>query len=204
MPSEPTVYIVDDDVSMRDSLSLLLGLKGFRTQIFANAEDVLTAYKKEWFGCLLADVRMPGMLGTALQEEFNKRGYALPIVVITAYADVAAARTAFKAGAIDFLEKPVDEDVLIDVIHSAIEVHAERQRAGAPAANASANSAGLLTAREQQVKELVAQGLQVKKIAERLGISPRTVEVYKSRVMQKLRVNDVTDLAQNSNSRNSR
>jgi len=203
MPAEPTIYIVDDDASMRDSLALLLGLKGFRTQIFANAEDVLNGYKKEWFGCLLADVRMPGMLGVELQEEFRKRSYDLPIVVITAYADIATARRAFKAGAIDFLEKPIDDDVLIDVLRNAIEVHTERRRGMTPALESSAATA-LLTAREQEVLDLAAQGMQVKKIAERLGISPRTVEVYKSRVMQKMRVSDLNDLPQMSNARNTR
>lgn len=190
MQSEPTIYIVDDDAAMRDSLALLLSLRGFRTQIFANAEDVLGAYKSDWFGCLLADVRMPGMLGTALQVEFNRRGYALPIVVTTAYADVAIARTAFKAGAIDFLEKPIDEEVLIDVLRSAIDVHAERKRGAAPAGDARDSGTSLLTAREQQVLDLTTQGMTVRKIAEQLGISPRTVEVYKSRVTQKTRTHD--------------
>lgn len=203
MQVDATVYIVDDDPSMRDSLALLLGLKGFRTQIFANAEDVLAAYQTDWFGCLLADVRMPGMSGTELQAEFNTRGYGLPIVVITAYADVATARAALKAGAIDFLEKPVAVDVLIDVLRSAMEVHAERKRA-APARAAVPSGAGLLTARERQVMELAAQGLQVKQIAEKLGISPRTVEVYKSRVMQKKRAYDIGDPAPPPNSRDSR
>ncbi|MGH8263480.1 MAG: response regulator transcription factor [Steroidobacteraceae bacterium] len=204
MPPEPTIYIVDDDASMRDSLALLLGLRGFRTQIFANGEDVLNAYKKEWFGCLLADVRMPGMLGTALQAEFNQRGHDLPIVVITAYADVATARTAFKAGAIDFLEKPIDDDVLIDVLRRAIDVHSERRRAVAPASVAGAQSAHLLTAREQEVSDLASQGLSIREIAEKLGISPRTVEVYKSRVSQKMRAYDVTDVSQLSSAPKSR
>ena len=124
MNTEATVFIVDDDMAMRDSLALLLGLKGYRTQIFANAENLLAAYSTAWFGCMLIDVRMPGMDGLQLQAELSKRDCDVPVVIMTAYGDVSTARLALKAGAADFLEKPVDDAVLIDVLQSAINVHA--------------------------------------------------------------------------------
>jgi FixJ family two-component response regulator len=187
MNSEATVFIVDDDMAMRDSLALLLGLKGYRTQIFANAENLLAAYSTAWFGCMLIDVRMPGMDGLQLQAELSKRDCDVPVVIMTAYGDVSTARLALKAGAADFLEKPVDDAVLIDVLQSAINAHAVVRQTFQRAAGTAQTQ---LTVREQQVLDLVAMGLQVKQIAEKLGISPRTVEVYKSRMSQKLRARD--------------
>jgi FixJ family two-component response regulator len=182
MSADATIYIVDDDIAIRDSLALLLGLKGFRTQIFASAENLLAAYNPNWFGCMLVDVRMPGMDGLQLHAELCRRECAVPIVIMTAYGDVATARGALKAGVEDFLEKPVDDSVLIDVLQTAIDAQAAlRQTAARPTGLPS------LTTREQQVLEMVRAGLQVKQIAEKLQISPRTVEVYKSRMNQKLR-----------------
>jgi FixJ family two-component response regulator len=185
MNSDATIFIVDDDIAVRDSLGLLLGLKGFRTQIFANAENLLKAYNPKWFGCMLIDVRMPGMSGLELHAELCRRASDLPVIIMTAYGDVATARIALKAGAADFLEKPVDDAVLIDVLQSAIEAHATLRR-GSSAGKGTQH----LTTREQQVSDLVAAGHTVKQIAAQLGISPRTVEVYKSRMVQKLRVQD--------------
>jgi FixJ family two-component response regulator len=181
MSTDATIYIVDDDIAMRDSLALLLGLKGFRTQIFASAENLLAAYSSNWFGCMLVDVRMPGMDGLQLHAELSRRECAVPIVIMTAYGDVATARGALKAGAEDFLEKPVDDSVLIDVLQTAIDAQALRNAAP------RAKEVPQLTTREQQVLDMVRAGLQVKQIAEKLEISPRTVEVYKSRMNQKLR-----------------
>jgi FixJ family two-component response regulator len=185
MNAYATIFIVDDDVAMRDSLALLLGLKGFRTQIFANAESLLSTYSATWFGCMLVDLRMPGMSGLELQIELSKRSNDVPVVIMTAYGDVATARAALKAGAADFLEKPVDDAVLIDVLSCAIDGHAALRQTTFPT-----KATQHLTAREQQVLALAANGLSVKQIAEKLGISPRTVEVYKSRLAQKLRVRD--------------
>jgi FixJ family two-component response regulator len=185
MNSDATIFIVDDDIAVRDSLGLLLGLKGFRTQIFANAESVLKAYSPKWFGCMLVDVRMPGMSGLELHAELCNRANDVPVVIMTAYGDVATARIALKAGAADFLEKPIDDAVLIDVLQSAIGAHSALRRGSAPVKGSQQ-----LTTREQQVSDLVAAGHTVKQIATQLGISPRTVEVYKSRMVQKLRVPD--------------
>jgi FixJ family two-component response regulator len=182
MSADATIYIVDDDIAMRDSLALLLGLKGFRTQIFASAENLLAAYDPNWFGCMLVDVRMPGIDGLQLHAELCRRECAVPVVIMTAYGDIATARGALKAGVEDFLEKPVDDSVLIDVLQTAIDAQAALRQA-------AARTTGLpsLTTREQQVLDMVRAGMQVKQIAEKLQISPRTVEVYKSRMNQKLR-----------------
>jgi two-component system response regulator FixJ len=128
---------------------------------------------------------MPGMSGLDLHAELCKRASDLPVVIMTAYGDVATARIALKAGAADFLEKPIDDAVLIDVLQSAIDVHSALRR-GSSAGKGTQH----LTTREQQVSDLVGAGHTVKQIAAQLGISPRTVEVYKSRVVQKLRVQD--------------
>src|SRR5689334_14173589 len=111
--TEQTVYIVEDDAALRDSLGLLLGLNGYRTQAFACAEDFLRIYQRQCSGCLLLDVRMAGMDGVQLQAELQQRNVRLPVVVMTAHGDIALVRTVLKAGAIDFLEKPVDPDVLL-------------------------------------------------------------------------------------------
>jgi RNA polymerase sigma factor (sigma-70 family) len=185
MKSDATVFIVDDDIAVRDSLALLLGLKGFRARIFANAENLLKAYDATWFGCILADVRMPGMSGLELQTELTMRESDVPVIIMTGYGDVATARIALKAGAIDFLEKPIDDAVLIDVLQSAIDAHGRSRQKAAPA-----KGTAQLTTREQQVLDLVGSGLSVKQIAEQLGISPRTVEVYKARMTQKLRIRE--------------
>jgi FixJ family two-component response regulator len=175
--AEPTIFIVDDDASVRDSLGLLLGLKGFRTQMFANAENFLGTFNPEWSGCILLDLRMPGIDGLELFSELRKRECAVPVVIITAHGDVAKARAALKAGAADFLEKPVDDDLLIDVLRSVLERAQPRQRVAAGNRE--------FTPRERQVMALSEEGLPARKIAEQLGISPRTVEVYRSRIVQK-------------------
>ncbi|MEO8225166.1 MAG: response regulator [Gammaproteobacteria bacterium] len=192
--SDPrTVFIVDDDASVRDSLALLLGLKGLRTQMFANAETFLSAYRANWHGCILMDVRMPGMSGLDLQKELSRRGSTLPVVIMTAHGDVATARDALKAGAADFLEKPLDDEVLVEVLLAAMSNHA-RPRRKARAEPDIGPRLDRLTARERQVMEFLARGMQNVEIAATLGISPRTVEVYKARMFEKLGVRSVAEV----------
>ena len=118
--SNATVFLIDDDASVRDSLSLVLSLKGIRTQVFASAEAFLETYRPEWRGCVLTDLQMPGMSGLELQQALHQRGISLPLVMLTAHGDVPTTRLAMKAGAFDFLEKPVDDGILIDVLQNAI------------------------------------------------------------------------------------
>ena len=187
-----TVFLVDDDVSVRDSLSLLLSLKGLRTQVFASAESFLDTYRDDWRGCLITDLRMPGMSGLELQRALVQRGVALPVVVLTAHGDVGATRAALKHGAFDFLEKPVDDDVLVDVLMNALRSDAQRHAQVAAEADTRARI-DRLTPRERDVLGLLAEGLQNRDIALRLGISPRTVEVYKARMMEKLHCRSLAD-----------
>jgi len=191
--SEQTVFIVEDDAAVRDSLGLLLGLKNYRTQSFACAEDFLRVYQPTWAGCLLLDIRMPGMSGLELQAALGREHPALPIIVITAHGDVATVRTALKSGAVDFLEKPVDPDALLTAVRTALDTDAAQRRAALEAGRAQ-RQLSVLTTRERQVMELVAKGSHNREIASTLGISPRTVEVHKARVMDKLQVRSAAEL----------
>jgi FixJ family two-component response regulator len=190
---EATVYIVDDDAAVRDSLSLLLGVKGFRTACFASAESFLASHRPGDAGCLLLDVRMPGMSGLDLQAELASRGDPLPVIVITGHGDVPMARAALKAGAEDFLEKPVDEDSLLQALGAALNRDSRRRRQAAEAGGFAERLRGL-TLRERQVMELVAEGRANREIAESLGISLRTVEVHRARMIDKLGVRSVPEL----------
>lgn len=190
--NDATIFVVDDDASVRDSLGLLLSLKGFRTSLFASAEHFLATYRPEWRGCLLTDLRLRGMSGLQLQAELKRRNIEVPVVMVTAYGDVATTRLALQSGAMDFLEKPLDDAVLIDVLCNAVRVDQQRHDAFSTQA---ANSARLdrLTPRERQVFDCLADGLQNRDIALRLSISPRTVEVYKARVMEKLQCRNLAN-----------
>jgi FixJ family two-component response regulator len=188
-PQRLTVYIVDDDASVRDSLALMLGLSGYSTALFADAEAFLAAWQPQWSGCVVADLRLPGRTGIELQAELRARGSSLPFIIITAHGDVPTARTAFQAAAVDFLEKPFDHAQLRTAIESAFSMEGRRLQRAAEAARLA-----VLTAREREVLEHAAQGLHAKEIAARLRISPRTVEVHKTRIMQKLGVRNVAEL----------
>ena len=187
------VIVVDDDASVRDSLALLLGLRGYRTRAFASAEDLLAAVAPDWAGCVVADLRMPGMSGLELGKALKDAGIALPLVVITAHGDVASARAAFRLDAVDFLEKPFDDDELVAAIESAF-AREDARLAAARDATKRDRTLSSLTPREREVADLLVQGLRNPAIAERLGISARTVEVHKARVLDKLRVRGLDEL----------
>lgn len=193
MSDELTVFIVDDDAAVRDALGLLLGIQGYRIALFASGADFLAAWRPEWIGCMLVDIRMPGMDGLALQRHLKERGCALPVIIITGHGDVDLARTAFKAQARDFLEKPLDERKLIGAIE---DVFAE-VRASQSATRQRDDATSLLpslTPREHEVMQLVVAGKHNREIAVALLISARTVEVHKARLMSKLGVGNVADL----------
>lgn len=191
--NEPTVFLVDDDAAVCDALSLLLSLKGMRSRTFGSAEAFLEACDPEWRGCLVTDLRMPGMSGLALHQALLARGVSLPVVVLTAHGDVGTARAALKAGALDFLEKPVDDELLVDVLAHAIAHDAELARATRERIQ-TLEKVARLTAREREVLLLLSQGMQNREIASALQISPRTVEVYKARMMEKLDCRTLADV----------
>ncbi|MEO5669067.1 MAG: response regulator [Ramlibacter sp.] len=196
-PAQPnthreTVFIVDDEVSVRDSLSLMLSLEGHATATFASAEDFLNALKPDWRGCVVADIRMPGMSGLELQKALRARQPRLAVIVMTAHGDVAAARQAFLEDAVDFIEKPFGPLQIIAAVEKA---QARRLASDLNEATANAISAARekLSDRERQVMELMIRGLHNRNIASELGISPRTVEVHKARVMEKLGARNMVD-----------
>jgi FixJ family two-component response regulator len=191
--NDATVFLIDDDASVRDSLSLVLSLKGLRTQLFAAAESFLETYRPEWRGCVLTDLQMPAMSGLDLQRTLLDRGISLPVVVLTAHGDVQTTRLAMKSGAFDFLEKPVNDEVLLDVLRNAIREDAFRHDTQS-AENAAHSRLSRLTPREREVLDLLVEGLSQREIAGRLTISPRTVEVYKARMMEKLQCRSLADL----------
>jgi len=188
-----TVYIVEDDAAMRDSLSLLLGLLNYRTVSFESAEAFLETYRDDWVGCVVADLKLPGKSGLELQAELRARGKKLPFVIITGHGDVKSARAAFQSEAVDFLEKPFDEADL----RAAIEKGLDREYRRIQDAKADSDQAlklAKLTHREREVLELVGKGLHAKEIAASLNISARTVEVHKARLMEKLEARNVSEL----------
>jgi FixJ family two-component response regulator len=193
MRSAFTVYIVDDDAPIRDALGQLLALRGYRVAPFASAESFLAAWRPEWTGCLMTDLRLPGLSGLDLQHALKERGASLPVIVITGHGDVGAARTAFRSDAVDFLEKPFDDDAAV----AAIEMAFEREAARLSAVHVEAKRSeawNTLTHREREVARLVVQGAHNKEIASRLGISPRTVEIHRARVMEKSGARTLADL----------
>lgn len=188
-----TVYIVDDDPAMRDSLSLMLGLLGYHTASFESAESFLEAYRNDWAGCVVADLKLPGKSGLELQEALHAKGSRLPFVIISAHGDVPSARSAFLSEAVDFLEKPFAETELRAAIEKGLE--RESQRLGSARDTEDRNfKLARLTPREREVLKLVAKGLHAKEIAAFLDISARTVEVHKAHMMTKLEARNVSEL----------
>lgn len=198
-----SVFIVDDDPSIRDAMALLLGLRGFASASFASAEDFLAALKPDWRGCVVADIRMSGMSGLELQARLRERAPHLPVIVITAHGDVAAARQAFLNQATDFIEKPFDGEVLLQAIERALAVERPAAESAPPPASEAPREPDtaapptrmvMLSPREYEVMQWLVKGLHNRAIAEELGISHRTVEVHKARVFDKLNVRNVVEL----------
>ena len=193
MQHDLTVFIVDDDPAVRDSLGLLLGVRGYRTAVFASAEAFLQGWQQAWSGCLLVDIRMSGMDGLALQRELAQRGCRIPVIIMSGHGDVATARAAFKADAVDFLEKPFDDAKLIGALDEALS-RARSHRSEQLRRSRSADLLAELTPREREVMQLVVVGRHNREIGPALGISVRTVEVHKARLMSKLGIDNVADL----------
>ena len=188
-----TVYIVDDDEAVRDSLRWLLEANGYRVRAYPSAESFLSEYEAEQGGVLIADVRMPGMSGLELQEQLIARKAPLPIVFITGHGDVPMAVSTMKKGAVDFLEKPFNESDLREIIARMLE-QANLRLSQAQAQRVHEAMLARLTAREQQVLERIVAGRLNKQIADDLGISIKTVEAHRANIMEKLEVTTVADL----------
>jgi FixJ family two-component response regulator len=190
---EPCVYIVDDDDAVRDGLGLVLEMAGFAYQAFESAEQFLAAYCPGQPGCLLLDINMPGLNGLELQEELNRRAIHLPIIFLTAFGDIPMTVRAMKGGAVDFLTKPVPSKQLIEHIQSMLQqaIHLYEKHQAQRALCSRLNN---LTSREMELLPLIASGLSNKEIARDLGISYRTVEVHRARILEKTGVATLLEL----------
>lgn len=188
-----TIFIVDDDAAVRDSLRALLESDGQVVEDFDSAKTFLKAYTPREACCLIADIRMPDMDGLALQEEIIRRKWGLPVIIITGHGDVPLAVRAMKAGAVDFIEKPFDDDSLLASIARALEQHRQVQGESALAQEAESRIEQL-TAREREVLTHLVAGRPNKVIAYRMDISPRTVEVHRGRVMDKMQARSLSEL----------
>ncbi len=190
---EPTVFVVDDDAAVRDSLRWLAQSVGLAVQTFARAEDFLNEYDPATPGCLLLDVRMPGMSGLSLQDELAVRHATLPVIILTGYGEVATAVRALKTGAVDFIEKPFSDEVLLDRVRQALLQDKHTRQARAWHAEVQERYARL-TPRERAVLDLVVAGRANKVIAGDLGLSAKTVEVHRANVMRKMEAQSVAEL----------
>ncbi len=194
MSADARIFIVDDDDAVRDSLELLLRSSGFETIVaYASARDFLAEAAPMPGECLLLDVRMPDMDGLELQEELNRRGIKLPVIIMTGHGDVPISVRAMKAGAMDFIEKPFSDELLIDCVRRARRQAEEARREGAEVEDVR-RRLQILTPREREVLQGMIAGQPNKLIAHALGISPRTVEIHRARVMDKMAARSLSAL----------
>jgi FixJ family two-component response regulator len=193
MNPEPTVFIIDDDEAVRRFLSGLIASVGLHVETYASAQEFLDADEPSQPGCLLLDIRMPGMSGLELQKELASRNIRIPIIILTGHGNVQVAVHAMKAGAVDFIEKPFNNELLLDRIQMAVaeSVDADTTRVKQ---DEIAHRMELLTPREHQVLDIVAAGETNKAVARRLDISEKTVEIHRARVMEKMQAKSLADL----------
>ena len=193
MTTASTVFVVDDDQAMRTSLQWLIESTGMKVLTFESADAFLAGYYPGRAGCLLVDVRMPGMSGLELQAYLTREGYRLPVIIITGHGDVAMAVKAMKAGAMDFIEKPFHDEDLLRSIRRALE-YDQRQRVGQAAREDLQARLADLTPREHEVMGMVTDGKSNREIAAALGVTPKTVEAHRARVMEKMRAESLAEL----------
>jgi len=193
MDSKATVFVVDDDEALRRSLSRLMESVGLPVETYATAQDFLDAYKPDWAGCLLLDLRLPGMNGLDLQEVLAEKHMGIPIIVVSAHGDVEQAVRAMKNGAVDFIRKPYNGQTLLDRIRLAMELDARirEEEARREAIDARLST---LTPREHEVMNILVEGKSSKQIALKLGLSRKTVDIHRLHIMNKLQIDSVVDL----------
>ncbi|MGX7876756.1 response regulator FixJ [Mesorhizobium sp. ORM6] len=193
MVANDIVHVVDDDVDVRKSLGFLLATADFAVRLYESATAFLATEPRELDGCIVSDVRMPGIDGIEFLRQLKARGLGVPVIVMTGHADVALAVQAMKEGAADFIEKPFDDQVLIDAIRSALN-HRSQPAAAHPQSTEIRKNLATLSEREHQVLEGLVSGLPNKTIAYDLGISPRTVEIHRANVMSKMGAGSLSHL----------
>ncbi len=192
--SEGTVFVVDDDPGIRMSTERLLKSASIAVATFASAREFLDAYDPDMPGCVVSDIRMPEMSGLELQQELRDRGCAIPVIVITGYADVRKAVSSMKAGAVDFIEKPVAPQVLLERIQHALEVDGA-QRSRLEEQRETRRRMATLTKREREVMGHIVAGKTSRVIADELSVSPKTIDVHRAEVMRKMGVRSIAQLA---------
>lgn len=193
MTDEPTVFVVDDDDAVRDSVMLLLKSMGLATEGYADGQAFLDAVDAKRAGCIILDVRMPGISGMDLQKKLNESGCSLPIIFITGHGDVPMAVEAMRAGAEEFLQKPFRDQDLLDRVHTALQ-RDQDNRAATTQRQDVQNRVAQLTGREREVFEQLVDGKSTKQIAAAFALSPRTVEIHRSRVLEKMGVRSIAEL----------
>ena len=193
MPSEAVVHVVDDDVAVRQSLSFLLASDGLPVRLHESASAFLESVKSSPTGCIVTDVRMPGVDGIEFLRRLKARGFAVPVIVMTGHADVPLAVEAMKEGAVDFVEKPFDDDLFLAAVRAALSRQEQSAREDAQAAEVRARI-DALSEREAQVLDGLVAGKANKAIAYELSISPRTVEIYRANVMTKMQAGSLSEL----------
>jgi FixJ family two-component response regulator len=191
--ARPTIFVVDDDAAVRDALKLLLRSVGQAVETFGSGQEFVDAYSEDRPGCLVLDIRMPGMSGLELQQKLNERHSILPIIFITGHGDVPMAVEAMQAGAVDFIQKPFRDQDLIDRINQALEKDSNN-RAALGERNDIRRRLETLTPREREVLDLVVHGKANKVIAGDLKLSQRTVEIHRARVMEKMQASSLAHL----------
>lgn len=195
MPDPQTVFVVDDDQAARESLRWLLDSVGHRVRCHGSAREFLDNYDGKTPGTLILDVRMPGMSGLELQNHLLEHDWCLPVIIVTGHGDVPMAVRAMKAGAVDFLQKPYNDQALLDRIQRALELCRHRSRSQGELAQIQANYLQL-TPREREVATLVVAGKANKVIAIELGLSPKTIEVHRANLMLKMQAHSLSELVQ--------
>ena len=188
-----TVMVVDDDAGMRNAMRALLKSVGLPCTLYASAQEFLASYQPTQQGCLVLDIRMPGMSGLELQQQLNMRGAVIPVIFMSGHADIPMAVEAMQHGAFDFLQKPFRDQDLLDRIQRAIAKDAEVRKSLGEHERIKAHLSEL-TPREREVLDLMTQGLQNKAIAQKLSVSPRTIEIHRARVMEKMSAHSVAEL----------
>ena len=199
MNDMPTVFVIDDDQAIRESLEWLMTSVDLHVESYSNAQAFVSNHDPNRPGCIVLDIRMPGVSGLDLQAQLLAQGVQLPIIIITGHGAVPLAVRAMKAGAVDFLEKPFDDQVLLDRVQQAIQRDAENRRKRARRDSVQ-SLAATLTAREQEVMGLVVNGFMNKQIAHELSISEKTVESHRAGVMKKMRAESLAQLVKLSQS----
>ncbi|MGB3864322.1 MAG: response regulator FixJ [Xanthobacteraceae bacterium] len=193
MSRNASVYVIDDDPAMRDSLDFLLGAAGFDVAVFDNAASFLDVHASLGFGCVVSDVRMPGIDGMMLLRRLRTEASTLPVIIMTGHGDIPLAVEAMKLGAFDFVEKPFEDERLIGTIDTALRQADDRLRSEAAAQDIAARLASL-SPRERQVMDGLISGFSNKQIAREHDISPRTIEVYRANVMTKMQAHSLSEL----------